>query len=112
MFKSMSDFALFIGAVFFICAVIALVIEKVRTKRLLKVFEQDKDLIKFYKSKWSNENFRVVGIIIICYLIIACVGAVFKLTAVLVIASIALIIAYIIINLKMMAYVEEMVQNK
>ena len=66
----------------------------------------------FYKKKWNNKNFRVVGIIIVCYFIIAGVSEVFNLIPVLILDSIALIIAYIIINIKMMNYVEEKVQNK
>ena len=112
MLKAISDYCIFIGIVFFICAVISYVIMKVRTDKIIKGDESLRDLTTFYKKKWNNKNFRVVGIIIVCYFIIAGVSEVFNLIPVLILDSIALIIAYIIINNKMMNYVEEKVQNK
>jgi 4-hydroxybenzoate polyprenyltransferase len=112
MFKALSDYMIFVGIVFFICAVISFVIMKVRTDKIVKTDENLKDLTTFYKNKWCNKNFWVVGIIIVCYFIIAGVSAVLHWIPVLILASIALIIAYIIINIKMMNYVEEKVQNK
>ncbi len=112
MFKALSDFMIFIAAVFFINAVVSIVITKVRTNRILKEDESLYDMTKFYTSKWGNENARLVVGGVLCYLCIACVCAWFKLVPVLVIASIAIIIFYIRVNVVMMNYVDKKVHEK
>ena len=82
------------------------------TNRILKEDESLYDMTKFYTSKWGNENARLVVGGVLCYLCIACVCAWFKLVPVLVIASIAIIIFYIRVNVVMMNYVDKKVHEK
>ena len=84
----------------------------IRTNRILKEDESLYDMTKFYTSKWGNENARLVVGGVLCYLCIACVSAWFKLVPVLVIASIAIIIFYIRVNVVMMNYVDKKVHEK
>ena len=61
MLKAISDYCIFIGIVFFICAVISYVIMKVRTDKIIKGDESLRDLTTFYKKKWNNKKLSLTG---------------------------------------------------
>ena len=106
-----SDFCLFISVVYFICAAVSIIIPVVRTKKILQDKAVSEDMIKFYKNKWCNENQKKYFGCILIHLIVMMVAAWFHLIPVMVIASIAEIIAYSAVNIQMMNYVEKKVDK-
>ena len=106
MFKTVSDYMIFAGVVFCICAVISILITLIWMHNILRINSNSKDKIIFHKEEWNKNNKKKTLVPVFLYIILYVVLALFKLNKGIILMSFFLILDFFYVNIISMKYVE------
>ena len=111
MFNTASDYMIYAGIVFGICAVISILVTQIWIHNILRKDSSSKDKILFYKGEWNKNNRIKTLVPVFLFIILYVVLALLKLNKGIILMSLFLVLDYFYVNIISMKYVESKINE-
>ena len=111
MLNTASNYMIFAGIVFGICAVISILVTQIWIHNILQKDSNSKDKILLYKEEWNKNNRIKTLVPVFLYIILYVVLALLKLNKGIILISFFLILDYFYVNIISMKFVESKINE-